>query len=374
MKKVLYISPNGYLGGAERFILTAVKAHAKNNNIKASILFFSEGEASREAKEAGLEIFILKQSFRFRHPLNLLRALLEIRSLVRKIKPDVLQLAMPYSHISMALATFGLKNLKTVWFQHGPVGGKLDQLANFFPVDVLLFNSVDLQVRHNKTFPKAKVRIEETVINYGVSTLSGSHDLFMSAPLKLGAAGRICSWKGFHTLITAIGELKEEGQLRPFKVKLAGAVKRAHDQEYKNHLIRLTEKYKLTEEIEFLDHQKDMEQFYHQLDVFIHTSVIAEPFGLVVAEAMLNGCLVIASDVGGVTDLVINQNTGLTFPSTTSKAVLELKNILRNFLNTKQAFPEEDYKKIAIEGRSHILKNYSVEQMCTRLENLYLKL
>ena len=123
MVKVLYISPNGYLGGAERFVLTATVAHLKSSRIKAAILFFSDGEASREARAAGVECLTLKHKFRMRNPLQFIKALLEIRSIVKSYNPEVLQLTMPYSHIALSLATLGL-NVKKVWFQHGPVGGK----------------------------------------------------------------------------------------------------------------------------------------------------------------------------------------------------------------------------------------------------------
>ena len=374
MKKVLYVSPNGYLGGAERFLLTAVKAHSLNNNIEASILFFSNGEACQEAKESGLKYYVLKQAFRFRQPWNLFKALLEIRSLVKQNKPDILHLTMPYSHIALSLACLGIKNIKTVWFQHGPLGGRLDRVGSFFSADILLFNSKDLQIRHHLLYPSSKGKIDEHIINHGISSVKGTHVLFANSPLKIGIAGRICSWKGFHNLLIAIGELKQSHKLIPFKVKIAGSVKRPTDQEYKNQLLQITENYQLKNEVIFLDHQVNMEQFYHDIDIFVHSAVTPEPFGLVVAEAMLNGCLVIASDMGGVQDLVLNDKTGLNFPSTTKQAIPELKNKLSIFLVDNNQTSLSLYQKIADQGRLHIEKNYSVKQMVDQLENIYLKL
>lgn len=373
MKKVLYISPNGYLGGAERFVLTAAKAHAAGNKIAASILFFSGGEAYEEAKMAGLECYILKQSFRFRYPWKLFSALMEIRTIVKKIDPDILQLTMPYSHISLSLATFGL-NIKKVWFQHGPVGGWIDRLANLFPVDVILYNSLDVQTRHRQTWPCANVKNQELIINYGINPSFTKHTLFQSSPLALGTAGRICYWKGFHLLLMALGELKQEASLKPFKLQIAGSVKMQIDQQYKNKLLELTKTYNLISEVEFLEHKNNMEEFYHNIDIFIHTSVIPEPFGLVVAEAMINGCLVVASDTGGVRDLIENEISGFNFPSTSRNAVSELKKILNIFLNSNEDFPSEKYQLIAASGKKFIEKNYSIQQMNEQLENIYLNL
>lgn len=373
MKKILYVSPNGYLGGAERFVLTAVKGHALGRNIDASILFFSEGEACEEARAAGLKIYVLKQSFRFRHPWNLFRALVEIRSIVKSIQPNVLHLTMAYSHIVMSLATLGLK-FKKVWFQHGPVGGYLDQIANLFSVDMLLYNSKNLQRKHKETWPPTRVKIQEEIIKLGVSCSIKPHQLFQNSIISLGAGGRITSGKGYHNLLIALGELKQKVSLRPFKLQIAGSAKKINDQNYKNKLLDIIKDYNLINEVTFLEHINKMEEFYKELDIFIHSAVIEEGFGLVVAEAMLAGCLVISSDSGGVADLIKNNETGINFPAGSNKAVSELKKTLNVFLNAEENFSKEKYQSMATKGKEYIQKNYSVEQMMNQLEDLYLVL
>jgi glycosyltransferase involved in cell wall biosynthesis len=373
LKKVLYISPNGYLGGAERFVLTAVNAHASGNKIAASILFFSGGEAYQEAKNAGLDCYMLKHSFRYRFPWKLFLALKEIRQIVKEVRPDILHLTMPYSHISLSLATIGL-SIKKVWFQHGPVGSHLDRLANFFPVDVILYNSLDVKNRHRKTWPPPLFVGRELIINPGIKLSQKNHTLFNNKTLALASAGRICSWKGFHNIVKAIGELKQEINVKPFKLKIAGSVKMNSDKQYKDELIKLCQTYNLVNEVEFLDHVNDMEEFYQEQDVFIHASLIPEPFGLVVAESMTNGCLVIASDNGGVKDLVQNGVTGFNFPATSHYAVSELKKVLNLILVIQENFPKEKYQNIAEAGKFFIQKNFSIEAMNSKLEDLYLSM
>jgi glycosyltransferase involved in cell wall biosynthesis len=371
--KVLYVSPNGYLGGAERFVLTAVQGHRLKNNIEAGILFFSNGEACREARSLGLDFTILKNSFRLRNPVSLFFALREIRKNVIQFKPDILHLTMPYSHIVLSLATLGLK-IPKVWFQHGPVGGRLDQIANLFPVDMIWYNSHDLKLRHHQTMPRAIVKIQESIIHLGVESKANSHQLFLNSEFKLGSAGRICSWKGFHNIIKTLGELKKEKILRPYKFFIAGAAKSSHDKDYDKELINLVQTLDLTEEVKFLSHVESMNSFYQSLDIFVHSSVIPEPFGLVVAEAMVNGCLVIASDCGGVVDLMQNDMNGISFPATSDKAVLELKKILGKILSTEHQVNIDDYRILANKGRQFVEKNYSVDKMIVEIEELYFKL
>ena len=373
MIKVLFVSPNGYLGGAERFVITAATAHQSKKNISVGILFFSEGEACSEARLQKIEYFVLKNKFRLRSPFKLIRSLLEIRKIVKNFNPDVLHLTMPYSHIVLSLATFGL-GIKKVWFQHGPVGGLLDKSASFFPVDAIWYNSKDLKNNHYKTVPRVKVNDHEAIINLGIKSNNKVHEIFKSDLITLGSAGRICSWKGFHNIIKALGELKQEQAMKPYRFFLAGSAKTINDQNYYEELVELVRKYKLENEFIFFHHVEDMENFYQGLDVFVHSSIIPEPFGLVVAEAMANGCLIIGSNKGGVTDLLHVEKTGLTYSSTKKNAVEELKIILGNILLINSPNDIERFRLIAIAGKMHVRENYSITGMISQMENLYFKL
>jgi glycosyltransferase involved in cell wall biosynthesis len=369
----LYISPNGYLGGAERFVLNAAKAHKIKNEIKIGILFFSDGEACKEAQKAGIDFFVLKHHFRMRQPFKFFLALREIRRVVIRFKPDVLHLTMPYSHIVLSLATFGL-NLKKVWFQHGPVGGRLDRIANLFPVDMIWYNSHYLKAKHHLTWPSARVKVTENVINLGVDASRSSHCLFSEPIFYLGSAGRICYGKGFHNIIISLGELKKEKKVMPFRLLIAGTSNSIADKEYHQNLIELARSYNLNDEIEFLEHVKDMESFYHRLDILIHSPVMPEAFGLVVAEGMANGCLVIASDDGGVEDLLGNGAYGISFSATGTNAVSELKTILEKILISRDIDQLNRYRDMAEKGRLFVCTNYSMTSMITQIEKLYIEL
>ena len=369
--KVLYVSPNGYLGGAERFVVDITRLHQEHKNIECAILFYSDGDAAELARKNGTEVFVLKSKFKLSHPLSLSRAVREIRSIIKKYNPDVLHHTMPYAHITSSIAAVGLP-IKKVWFQHGPVNGKLDQIGNFFPSDVIVYNSQDLKVRHHQSFI-GPVAVTEEVIHLGVASLH-SREIFQNPLCRLGSAGRICSWKGFHHILLALVKLRNSEADLPLKFSLAGSAKTESDQSYYRELEELIKTHQLEDIVEMKHHVSHMQDYYNSLDVFIHSSTIPEPFGLVVAEAMGMGCLVVGSNEGGVRDVLKDQQTGLSFNAAGPDAVDELALILKNIITSYQNMKTDDLKKLAKNGRIFVSEEYSQERMVSDVEKIYLSL
>ena len=82
---------------------------------------------------------------------------------------------------------------------------------------------------------------------------------------------------------------------------------------YKKKLIQLTEQYHLTNQIKFIDHCKDMALAYKISDIVISPSIEPEAFGRVAVEAQSMEKLIIASNIGGSNETIIDGKTGFLF-------------------------------------------------------------
>jgi hypothetical protein len=137
---VLYLCPNAFLGGAERITLKLCQLHQQNEIFKVILLFLNNGPLVDHARKLGIKVYVLNFSFRLRHVWSLLKTISYVRKTVKREKIQIIHNVMPYAHIIGAIACLGL-DVKKIWFQHGPVGGKLDKIASLLPVDRILFNS-----------------------------------------------------------------------------------------------------------------------------------------------------------------------------------------------------------------------------------------
>lgn len=125
-------------------------------------------------------------------------------------------------------------------------------------------------------------------------------------PLVL-AVCRVTPVKGLEYLIAALGQLASNG--RRVRLKVAGR----RDGAYEGSLWRLAESYGITDDIEFLGPitpGPSLRDLYDQAELFVLPS-LSEGTPKVILEAMSRGVPVVASNVGGIPDLIEHGRTGL---------------------------------------------------------------
>lgn len=375
MMKVLYLSPNGYLGGAERFVLEANVAHKNNPQIKSEILFLSHGAAVDKAREYELAHYVYDQSFRFRNPLSILKLVFSIRKLIIQEKYEIVHATMPYAHILLSLACRGLK-VKKVWFQHGPVGGKWDFFANFFHADQIYFNTNYLENEHFKMPGPFHGSIENHVVHYSINSDKADDNEVEQIKKRFDnkriilSLGRICPWKAIEQSINAFKNIIHNNPAHKdgFHLVIVGDVGRSEDLPYKEMLIELAHGYE--DCITFVGQTNNPQNYMKASSVFLHTSNIPEPFGLVVGEAMIQGTLVIGSNQGGTTEMLKDGVTGYSYNTTSDEAVSLLEQKLLFFMNN----PDKYFMKIKEAGKKYIENNFNREQLERKLSKLYLLL
>ena len=177
--------------------------------------------------------------------------------------------------------------------------------------------------------------------------------------------GRLTSWKGQELLIEALNLVKIELGYEAFHVIILGSDQGRNL--YKKKLIRLTEQYRLTNQIKFIDHCNDMALAYKVSDIVISPSIEPEAFGRVAVEAQSMEKLIIASNIGGSNETIINEKTGLLFESGDAKSLSE--KIIRAI-----TMDETSLELLGKEGRKNIIKKFNVEKMCFSTYSEYKRL
>ena len=177
--------------------------------------------------------------------------------------------------------------------------------------------------------------------------------------------GRLTSWKGQEVFIEAINLVNIELGYEAFYAVILGS-DQGRDL-YKKKLIRLSEQYRLVNQIRFIDHCKDMALAYKVSDIVVSTSTEPEAFGRVAVEAQSMETPIIASNIGGSNETIIDEKTGFLFESENAKS-LSQKILKLLYLD------ETLLKSIGTEGRKNIVKKFNVEKMCFSTYSEYKRL
>ena len=167
--------------------------------------------------------------------------------------------------------------------------------------------------------------------------------------------GRLTGWKGQEIFIEAINMVNIELGYESFYAVILGS-DQGRDL-YKKKLIRLTEQYRMTNQIKFIDHCKDMALAYKVSDIVVSASIEPEAFGRVAVEAQSMEKPIIASNIGGSNETVIDEKTGFLYESKNAKSLSE--KILKTL-----SMDEKSLKLIGTEGRKNIIQKFNVEKMC----------
>lgn len=119
----------------------------------------------------------------------------------------------------------------------------------------------------------------------------------------LAVCARLAPWKGQHVAIAALAQLPDA------QAWIIGAALFGEDA-YAEGLRAQADALGVADRVRFLGERDDVPTLLRAADVVVHAAVDAEPFGRVVVEGMLARRPVIASDAGGVREIIRDGETG----------------------------------------------------------------
>ncbi len=177
--------------------------------------------------------------------------------------------------------------------------------------------------------------------------------------------GRLTYWKGQEKFIEALNILIEDFNTSNFQAIILGS-----DQGrkvYSKKLINLVQRYSLNKKVKFIQHCNEMPLAYSLADVVVSASIEPEAFGRVSVEAQSMGKPIVASNIGGSKETIINKKTGFLYKHDDPRELAKI-------LNTVIQLSQDELKLIGNEGRKNITKKFDVETMCQSNLTEYKKL
>ncbi|MDD5026926.1 MAG: lipopolysaccharide heptosyltransferase II [Candidatus Omnitrophica bacterium] len=177
---------------------------------------------------------------------------------------------------------------------------------------------------------------------------------------NVGIIGRITPLKGHLYFIKAMA--KAARAIPYLKIWIVGDAPSSR-QAYKEQLEVLVRRLGLGHCTEFLGTQRNIPELLLNLDLVVLATTTHEAFGRVIVEAQAAGVPVVATEVGGVVDIIENGRTGLMVPPSDPQSMAEA--VVKIFKDPVLA------AELAGEAYKKVKEKYNVELMVKNTLDVY---
>ena len=352
MFNILYVSHEASLTGAPKCLYALIK---RINQKKYHPIFFSpyQGPLIKKLRDIGVETIVFKKNIT-----------LNLKRLIREKSIDLV-------HVNTIVSTYGafagkLARKKVLWHIHEDISKGLWNRFLRQLIRVLSDRIVVVSDRIHRSFGnKNKVTtihngidIKEFVKDMEGDTIKQEFDLNKNFPI-IGVIGSISPAKGHKYFLKALVEVERK---YPKVATLIVGESPPVFRRWRGRMEELVKRIGLKERVIFTGLREDISQIMAALDIFVLPSVY-EAFGLVLLEAMAFKKPIIASNVGGIPEIVEDGITGLLVPpgdpESLAKAIIEITQ------HPKEAM------KLGERGRERVKRYFSLDVYVQKIEKVY---
>ncbi|MGH1599922.1 glycosyltransferase family 4 protein [Campylobacter majalis] len=310
--KVVQILPELNEGGVERGVVEITRELVKYGVI--SYVISGGGKLESELEKNG--VTHIKCDVFSKNLLTFLPRVLKLRKILKEIAPDIVHIRSRIPAWLIKFAKIGLK-FKVVSTVHGlnspnfysKIMTKSDKI-------ICVSNAVKEHIKRHFNADDSKISVifrGVDLVNFNPLKLPSKEELRSKYSLKnelvISCVGRITQGKNIETLLKSAVILKQKLSI---KILIAGGV-HPKKKEYFQRLKALKDELGLSDEVQFLGSVGDVAGVYKLSDVVVSASLKPESFGRSVAEALALNTPVVASNHGGVKDIIKDGENGYFF-------------------------------------------------------------
>ena len=288
----------------------------------------------------------------------------EFEQVIRQIKPDIIHAHHCFSPLSISAIAIGNRlGIKTVLTNH-TIQFLYDYDYIWKPSSYVLFpyrkyiKKADTIIAVSKAakefiahFTKHKIKIVPNAIN--VADFSTKNKEFDGQTILF--VGRFVYRKGFHILLESMRQVVKKNKNAKLIIVGSGYMKPViklliSTLELKNNIIikeNITDKEKI--------------KLYQEANVFVAPSIFGESFGIVLLEAMAAKTPIIATNHGGMKEVITNNKTGILIDKRAAALTTEILKLLQNKSLSKK-ISSRAYKEV---------KKYDWKRVTKQMEKLY---
>lgn len=384
MINILFIHQSAELYGSDKTLLLLLQ-HIDRSRFFPVVILPNEGPLKDKLAEINVEVFInpvLKLHRKMFTPSNLILFLKQSHKGVKEL--DILHkqynFDIVYSNtlaVLLGIIFASKRKIKHIWHVHEIIKSPWIFKIVFQKMLALKSNTINVYnslatekfwnsndtIKIKSSAIQNGQELKETNLNEAQKILNRKILFNAENEIVIALIGRISRWKGQLILLEAFKILVQKHN--NIKLAFIGSTP-PNQEEFLDNLMLEIKQSNLEDKVIIIPFQEQIAAVWYSIDIAVVPSTEPEPFGLVALEAMLAKKPVVASNHGGLSEIVVNNETGfLVEPSNPTALAIALEQLISN--------PEmrNDFGKSGFERAKKV---FSVEQYVNSLERLFDKM
>ena len=377
-KKILYVITKSNFGGAQRYVFELATSLPKDQ-YEVAVACGGNGILTEKLKVADIPIFEIKSFQRDIHLGKEFSSLFELARIIRAFRPDVVHLNSSKAGGIGALVSrlLGVRNI--IFTAHG--WAFWEDRSILWRSTVWAFSWVTALLSHH-IIVVSNYELARTPLPFVKKRLTCIHTAVPAIAFKERNRARVLlfpetdgAWHGDAVWVVSTGEHNHNKNLlsliQAVEAQNAKNVQKVFltlmsDGDERKALEAYVREHKLTQSIVFTGYVDDARSYLKAFDVFVLPSrKEGFPYGLL--EAGAAGLACIASNVGGIPEIIINHETGILINPQENKSIERALEYLTK--DTPRDIPPRYILGEALQKK--VLSEYTLDRMCTETQGLY---
>lgn len=361
--RVIQLVEDLKIGGAER-VIADIAEGVDRNLFDASVWCVSRGgETAEELRKKGIEVRVLGIKS-YHNPLNIFR----LSSQLKKAIPDIVHTHGYFASVIGRLAarrariSVIISHVHSTYWEYKKKHILMEKaLSRITDRIICCSKAVENFVRgYEKIKPEKTLMIYNGVDEDRFSTVPDTSSLRAQLAIEEGASvvGTISSLtphKGHAYLIQAAVKVHDSWPAAKFLIVGDGLLRKTLEEQ--------AGRLNIASSVIFAGIQKNIPEVLSLMDVFVLPSYSREGLGIAIIEAMAAGKPVVATNIGGIPEVVKDGETGYLAPPQNPEALAQaIIKLLQNPTNAKA---------MGKQGRIRFEKKFTKKRMLSEVENLY---
>lgn len=289
----------------------------------------------------------------------------ELEKILKEINPDVIHAHHAFSPVSLLSLSLGKKlGIKTVLTNHS-IQFLYDSDYIWKPSSYALFpyrqyiDNADKIIgvsRAATSFISHFTNKEVKIVPNGINVSEFAPEIKEFDGKSILFVGRFVYRKGLHLLLETMREVVKEN--KEAKLTIAGTG-------YLGHILKLFVKtLNLQKNVSIKENPEKSKliELYQKSNVFLMPSIFGESFGIVLLEAMASKTPVVATNQGGIKEVIKHRQTGLLVKKDKIKELTENVTILLNDKELSKKLSSNAYREV---------KRYDWSKVVKEIEDVY---